>query len=227
MRCRQSRLPAKTDRQKEALERDLSKVKKIGFFGGSFDPIHNGHLNLAVEMMERHKLDQILFCPASQSPHKQAMPPIASKEHRRAMVAAAIAPMPKFTFLDIEIQKSDPSYTIDSIRTLIERDGDAARQYHLILGEDAIAHFHQWKEAEELVVLAPPFVGSREEEAFPKAMPKNIASLLKKGMTKTSIMEISSTAIRERIARGLYCGHLLPAKVWDYIVQNQLYREET
>jgi len=207
----------------------LTKTKKIGFFGGTFDPIHNGHLNLAIEMMEKHGLDQVLFCPASQSPHKSLSPPIGTKEHRRAMVAAAIAPLPQFTFLDLEIQKSSPSFTIDSLRTLIQRDQGGKREYHLILGEDAIENFHLWKEVEELASLAPPLTGSRPEgaEGFPRELPKSVVTILKKGVTKTSIMEISSTAIRERLRLGLYCGHLLPAKVWEYIVQNQLYKENS
>jgi nicotinate-nucleotide adenylyltransferase len=141
--------------------------KKFGFFGGSFDPIHNGHLNLAVEIAERHMLDEVYFCPTSQSPFKKANPPIASKEHRRAMVTAAISPLSQFTLLDLEIQKSSFCYTIDTIRSLISTDEDnkAKRHYFLLLGEDALERFGEWKEAEDLVKLAPPLVGSRGKQA--------------------------------------------------------------
>jgi nicotinate-nucleotide adenylyltransferase len=200
-------------------------LKKIGFFGGSFDPIHLGHLNLAIQIMEAHKLDQIFFCPASQSPHKTEKPPIAAKEHRRAMVVAAIAPLPKFTFLDLEIQKSSASFTIDTIHALFKMDGKLKKELYLILGEDALENFHAWREVEELVVLAPPLVGSRTGAVLPKSLPKPVLTAIKKGMTKTSLMEISSTEIRSRLQLGLYCGHLLPAKVLDYINSNQLYKE--
>jgi nicotinate-nucleotide adenylyltransferase len=102
------------------LENHLSK--KVGFFGGSFDPIHLGHLNIAIELAERHKLDEVFICPTSQSPFKKAKPPIASKEHRRAMVTAAISPLSHFTLLDFELQKSVPCYTIDTIREIISID---------------------------------------------------------------------------------------------------------
>ena len=203
----------------------MSKIKKVGFFGGTFDPIHFGHLNLALEMLEAHGLDEVLFCPVSQSPHKTEDPPVASKDDRRAMVVAAIAPIPQFTFLDIEIQKTAPAYTIDSIRYLVKMDGEKEKQYFLILGEDALENFHLWKEFEELVTLAQPLIGSRlsSAEFSSKKLSKAVAGILKSGITKTPILEISGTEIRTRLKKKLYCGHLLPAKVWEYINQNGLY----
>lgn len=181
-------------------------------------------------MLEAHKFNQIFFCPTSQSPHKMTAPPVASKEQRRAMVTAAIAPLPKFTLLDAEIQKSSPNYTIDTIRTLLEADKKnktSGREYFLILGADSLKEFHKWKEVEELVDLAPPLVGCRsQDQPFPKELPKAVLSAIKKGYTETTIMEISSTEIRSRLQLRLYCGHLLPAKVWEYINQNQLYLDK-
>lgn len=208
------------------MECDLSKAIKVGFFGGTFDPIHLGHLNLAIQMLEIHELDQILFCPASQSPHKTETPPFGTKEERRTMAVMALAPLPKLTFLDMEIQRPTPTYTIDTIRGLIAMNVTEKKEkkhYHLILGEDSLEGFHNWKEVEELVVLAPPLIGSRLDSTLPKTLPKTVAAVVKKGMTKTSIMEISSTEVRRRLGLGLYCGHLLPAKVWEYINQNKLY----
>lgn len=204
----------------------MKKKERIGFFGGTFDPIHLGHLNLAIAMQEAHKLDAVLFCPTSQSPHKQAAAPIADKTARRAMVAAAIAPLPQFTFLDLEIQNAGITYTVDSIRKLIEMQSEGAKEYFLILGADAISLFHQWKEVEQLIALAAPLVGKRgEEPVFPKEFPKKVASAIRKGMTETPIIEISSSNIRDRLAKGLYCGHLVPARVLEYIQQNQLYQK--
>ncbi len=204
------------------LESYLSK--KIGFFGGSFDPIHLGHLNLAIEIAERHKLDEVYFCPTGQSPFKKAQPPIAKKEDRRAMVTAAISPLSQFTLLDLELQKSDPCYTIDTIRTLIAMN--SKKNYFLILGEDILDGFHTWRDIDELVKLATPLIGSRDKKSFikPKGMTPALSSSIEKGITPIPILEISSTEIRARLQKGLYCGHLLPAKVWDYIQQHQLYR---
>jgi nicotinate-nucleotide adenylyltransferase len=193
--------------------------KKVGFFGGSFDPIHLGHLNIAIELAERHNLDEVYICPTSQSPFKKSQPPTASKDHRRAMVTAAISPLPNFTLLDFELQKSVPCYTIDTIRELIAIHHK--NNYFLLLGEDAIEHFHEWREVEELVKLATPLIGSRRAKSFNKTA---LSSSIEKGLTQIPIMEISSTEIRDRLKKGLYCGHLLPAKVWDYIQQHQLYK---
>ncbi len=205
--------------------------KKIGFFGGSFDPIHLGHLNLAIEIAEKHKLDEVYFCPTSQSPFKKARPPIATKEDRRAMVTGAISPLPQFTLLDFEIQKSMPSYTIDTIRALIALDEQQKKKknYFLLLGEDALEQFHLWREVDELVKLATPLIGSRDKKSLikPKNLTAALSSCVEKGITPIPIMEISSTEIRDRLQKGLYCGHLLPAKVWDYIQQHQLYRVKT
>ncbi len=183
-------------------------MKRTGFFGGSFDPIHLGHLNLAIEIAERHKLDEVFVVPTSQSPHKKETPPKASKEHRRAMTTAAISPLPQFTLLDFELQKTIPCYTIDTIEALIEMDKN--RQYFLMMGEDSFEQLHTWKDVDRLLKLAPPLIGSRTKKT--------------KEMTSIPLLDISSTNIRARIHKGLYCGHLLPAKVWDYIQQHQLYR---
>ncbi len=190
-------------------------IQRFGFFGGSFDPIHNGHLNLAIELAEKHRLDGVFFCPTSQSPHKKDHPPIASKEARRAMVTAAISPLPSFTLLDLELQKTSYCYTIDTMRTLISLDQESKtkRNYFLLLGEDTLEKFHTWREVEELIKLAPPLVGTRLASAN-----------LKKGLTPIPTLDISSTKIRERLHKGQYCGHLLPAKVWDYIQQHKLYQ---
>ncbi len=203
-----------------------AKVRKVGFFGGSFDPIHIGHINLALQLLEAHGLDEILFCPTSQSPHKSEKPPVAEREHRKAMCTAAIAPIPQFTLLDLEIQRSSYSYTIETIRTLLKMDAEnkaPAKQYYLILGEDSLEGLSTWKEIDELLVMAPPLIGSRGGYTLPKTMPKSLITAVKKGLTETLSIEISSTLIRERLSQGLYTGHLLPAKVWEYIQQNQLY----
>jgi len=201
--------------------------KKVGFFGGSFDPIHLGHLNIAIELAEKHKLDEVYICPTSQSPFKKTQPPLASKEDRRAMATAANSPVPNFTLLDLKLQNSMPCYTIDTIRALLATDQQHKKKksYFLLLGEDAIEHFHEWREVEELVKLATPLIGSRKTKSFnTKGLTSALSSSIEKGLTPIPIMEISSTEIRDRLKKGLYCGHLLPAKVWDYIQQHQLYR---
>ncbi len=200
---------------------------KRGYFGGSFDPIHNGHIHLALELFEKHNLDEVLFCPTSQSPHKKHAPPLASKDDRRAMVTAAISPFPQFTFLDYELQKTEPCYTIDTIRTLTEENRKI--KYFLLLGEDSVHNFSTWKEVDELVKLATPLVGSREKDLLPEEIENlspELMKLLKKGWTPIPRLEISSTWIRSRVQKGEYAGHLVPGKVWEYIQTHQLYTKQ-
>ncbi|PIS03362.1 MAG: hypothetical protein COT85_00765 [Chlamydiae bacterium CG10_big_fil_rev_8_21_14_0_10_42_34] len=163
----------------------------IGFFGGSFDPIHFGHLTLAIDMLETYKLEKILFCPAFCSPFKSENPPKTSPEHRLTMLQLALD-HPQFEILTLELDRKGSSYTIDTIREL------QIKGLRLILSEDVAEDLEQWKEAEELIRLAPPLIGPR---TF-----------------------ISSTLIRDRLKKNLYCKHLIPAKVLEYIEKHQLYR---
>jgi nicotinate-nucleotide adenylyltransferase len=140
-----------------------------GFFGGSFDPIHFGHISLAVRLLEEHKLEEILFCPAFYSPFKTRVPPVASSKDRLEMLKLALD-HPKFKIVTLELERGGPSYTIDTIRAL------KMQGLRLILSEESAAFFSKWKEAEELVRLAPPLIGSRE-------------------------IPVSSTEIRERLKK--------------------------
>ncbi len=202
-------------------------MRKIGFFGGSFDPIHFGHVNLCLSVMEKHHLDQVLFCPASVSPFKGAAPPHLSQIHRREMLQLALVPFPQFQLLDLELQRPGPSYTIDSVRVLHQRFEVEKKsvQLHLILGEDTLPHLSLWKEIEELIQLAPPLIGSRRGEhsfTMPPLSPQALDTLAQ-GITPIPLMEISSTVIRERLSQQKTCRHLVPANVLDYIEAHRLY----
>lgn len=165
----------------------------IGVFGGTFDPVHFGHIQLALSVFEKGGFDQILWIPAKINPLKAASP--VSSKHRLQMLQIALKELPFFKILDLELHREGPSYTVDTLKLLKNEHPDT--QFRLILGEDAIKEFHKWKNPEEIEKIAPPLVGPRTE--------------------------ISATDIRDRLSRGLYCGHLLPAKVLDYIALNGLY----
>ncbi len=169
--------------------------RKTGVFGGTFDPVHFGHLNLAISLMEAWALDQVLFVPAFQSPFKENAPPFVSAAHRKAMLQLAIAPIKGFKLIDWELQHEGTSYAIDTVRRLAK---DPSLDLHYLLGKDHQATFHLWKNAEELGRLAPPLFAARQ-------------------------FEISSTQVRERLSRHLYCGHLIPAPVYEYIQLHKLY----
>lgn len=193
---------------------------KVGFFGGTFDPIHFGHLNLALSILEANQLKQVFFSPANYSPEKKKNPPIAPKEARKEMIELAIEDIPEFTVIEDEIEREGPSYTIDTIRALEKRHPHM--QFHLILGKDVLDRLAEWKEVEELLALAPPLIGARPGNHLP-SLPTDLKKKIKAGETPIPTMEISATEIRQRLREGKYCGHLLPAKVIDYIKQHRLY----
>lgn len=199
----------------------------IGIFGGTFDPIHFGHLSLALDMLDKHQLEEIWFCPVGISPHKQDTPPTAI-EHRLKMLQLALEDIYEFQILDVETRRPGPSYTIDTLKDVLakERLKSHPKEFCLILGDDAVKNFCNWHQPEEIVKLAQIFIGRRglEKLVFEEGeMHSDVLKALKAGVTETRIMEISATEIRNRIAEGQYCGHLLPAKVLDYIYDNKLY----
>lgn len=200
--------------------------KKIGVYGGSFDPIHLGHINLAVEIMEAHLLDGVLFCPAFINPHKTRGPHTTPKD-RIAMLHLVIKDQPHFGVLESEVLKSGPSYTIDTLCELVKSQNGKADPDHfaLIMGSDTVKHFHRWRQPEEIVKLVPLLIGQRAPDLNLDMIQGSplILEAIRKGMTPTRIMEISSSEIRERFSKKLYCGHLLQGKVLDYILSNHLY----
>ena len=189
--------------------------KNVGILGGSFDPVHFGHLNLALCLMESCSLDEVLFVPTSVSPFKENAPPMASAEHRLAMLKIALSPLKKFRIIDSEIHSKGPSYTIDTVRKISQ---DPSLKLHLLIGEDHLASFHRWKDVEELVRLAPPLMGTRSSSS-PSALEEKLHLV----RVKIPLFDISSTTVRERLAQKKYCGHLVPAPVLDYIQRNHLY----
>lgn len=200
-----------------------SQPKKIGLYGGSFDPIHFGHLNLAIELKEIHKLDEIWFCPARLSPHKTRSAALDASL-RFEMVKLAVEDVPDFRVIDNEINRQPPSYTIETLREL--KNNYPTHVFSLLLGEDAIPGFFHWKEPLEILKIANIYVGSRTGEfatdVYAKEDPQ-IVQALDLGMTRTRLVEISATLVRDRLSRRVYIGHLVPAKVIDFIKKNQLY----
>lgn len=203
------------------------KQKSIGFFGGSFDPIHSGHIHLALSLLEKHQLDQVLFCPAFISPFKTENSPHVSAHYREEMVKRAIAPLPFFSIFDYELKKKEASYTIDTIKHLKKQYAEQKQniEIRLILGDDMLQGLPQWKDVETLLKLAPPLVGSRSQEpVWPSGLSKEALALLQEGFTQIPILDISSTTLRQRLKKREYCGHLIPYQVLEYIHQNQLYK---
>lgn len=198
--------------------------KKVGFLGGSFDPIHFGHIHLGVSLQEAHQLDMVIICPAACSPFKNSPPQEA--KHRLKMVELAIEGISGWSVLDWEVKNGPPSYTIDTVRYLLKNNLlESPSALQLLIGEDQLPGLPKWKEVSELLELAPPLIGCRIGCRSLQADCSNnfLSSELQKGMTPTKILEISASEIRERLNKGLYCGHLVPVKVLDYIHHHRLY----
>lgn len=190
----------------------MNPRQKIGLFGGSFDPIHHGHLILARDAMERLGLAKVIFIPANVSPHKLDHPP-APALARCEMVAAAIAGEPRFELDDCEVSRDGISFAVDTVRLLIKRHAEA--DFFYFIGEDNLAALHTWKEIRELSRLVQFVVLSRRgappDHEFPVV---------------THHIDISSTDIRKRIARGLSVRYLLPDKTCEIIQRLGLYQNE-
>jgi len=200
--------------------------KHVGIYGGSFDPIHFGHLNTAIEIMEYHGLDEVWFCPAQINPHKLDTVSIAA-HHRLKMLEFALDSIPYFGIIANELNRPGPSYTIDTLRELVEEQKYAPdpSKFFLILGEDSLPGFFRWKDPLEIIKLAPPLVAKRfiSREEIDLIGDPDVCEALKKGLTPTHIMEVSVTRIRVRARRGLYIVQRVQAKVAAYLYQNDLY----
>jgi len=186
--------------------------EKIGLYGGSFDPVHNGHLILARDAMERLELDRVIFLPARISPHKLDRPP-ASPEERTRMLAAAIAEEPFFELDDCEIQREGPSFTIDTVQLYRKRFPDA--KLHYFIGDDNLPELDTWKDISHLRELVQFVVLTRVGMPFLSEFP-----------TITRHIEISSTEIRNRIARGLSVRYMVPKPSCDLINKLGLYHHD-
>lgn len=193
---------------------------KIGIFGGTFDPVHFGHIHLALSLKEMFQLDQVLFSPSWISPFKQENPYKASPLQRLEMLRLALEGVPDCRAIDYEVQKSGPSYTIDlihHIKSLYEKSDE----FFLLMGEDLLPEFYKWKEYKQILSLTTPLIGCRDREE--KNISWDLPEALKRGIAHIPLVEISSTQIRERIKKNLYCEHLISNKVFEYICENKLY----
>lgn len=195
----------------------MKKRKTVGIYGGSFDPLHFGHLNLALELLERCNLDEVLFCPVFCSPFKINQPPLASAHHRLEMLRLVLEEIPRCKVTSIEVDQARPSFTVDTLRSLVSDP----IQYRLLLSEETAAHLHLWKEPLEILRLAPPVIGTRSGGDLLASSP--LKKQLDQALVPTPLFDIQSTQLRERLYQGLYCGHLIPQKALDYIQKNHLY----
>lgn len=194
----------------------------IGILGGTFDPIHIGHLVVAEEARVKLGLSEVLFVPAGQPWLKQDRD-IAPAVHRVEMVRRAIADNPYFKLNTLEVDRPGPSYTVDTL-TLLQDQLSSETSLFFILGRDTLAELPLWKEPEKVIQLCrlvvPPRLGSRDLRHLEKAIPGLQERVIQLDMP---VIGISSSEIRQRIAGGLPIRYLVPAGVERYIAEQRIY----
>jgi nicotinate-nucleotide adenylyltransferase len=190
---------------------------QVGVFGGSFDPIHNGHLQAAESCRQAAALDLVLFVPAAAQPLKPAGP-VASAQDRLHMLGLALEGREEFAVSTIEVERGGVSYTVDTLREIsATRTGD---RLFLILGADALGDLAKWREPEEICRLATLLVVNRRGAALPGHPPG--ASVVRVEM---ELVDVSSSEIRDRLRHGAPIEALVPSAVAAYIKERGLYRD--
>jgi nicotinate-nucleotide adenylyltransferase len=212
----------------------------IGIMGGTFDPVHFGHLRLADEAVDILGLECVRWIPAGQPSHRNA--PMASAVHRLEMVKLAISGNPDFELDDAEIRQTTPSYTVETLERL-RRELGAQRPIVLLLGTDSFRNLTTWERWRDLFELAHIFVGLRPGHSLtPGGMPAELAAQWRRRsgtpeeivarpsgrvvIYATTALDVSASAIRAHFAQGLSPRYLLPAVVLDYIERQRIYTGE-
>ncbi|HEV2035880.1 MAG TPA: nicotinate-nucleotide adenylyltransferase [Candidatus Dormibacteraeota bacterium] len=195
--------------------------KRIGVLGGTFDPIHAGHLAAAKAAIGCARLDRVLFVPAGQPPHRP--PAIAPAEQRREMCRLAIAGEARFSVSDVELGRSGPSYTVDTLSDLLRLRPDTS--LFLILGWDAARLFPSWHRPEEIRTLASIVIIGRPGSGAPREADLKPAGLEAEGvmLCLEPTPDISASEIRRAVAAGESIAGLVPEAVERYIAAHRLY----
>ena len=220
---------------------------RLGLLGGSFNPVHHGHLAIARQTREALGLDQILFIPTNHPPHKPN-DSLAPAQDRYEMVRLAIASDPSLAISDVEVRRPGKSYSIDTIR-LLQQEHGARTQLFFLIGLDAFLDFPSWRKPLTLLELCPFVVLSRPGLSFrslstmallPPIPQSSLADLDTGRISQLEVSletqrltylqlppcTVSASDIRSRIRRGLPVANLLPPLVESYILQHHLYQED-
>ncbi|MDZ4098978.1 MAG: nicotinate-nucleotide adenylyltransferase [Methylophilaceae bacterium] len=212
----------------------------IGILGGTFNPIHHGHLRMAEDLADVLKLDAVRFIPSANPPHKQS--PITSAADRCEMVNLAIASNPRFILDDCELKREGASYTIDTLLSLREKLGKETALC-LIMGSDAFAEFDSWHRWQEILTLCHLALVERPNVELSEALRPALQDLLRQHYTdelgqlsaspaglisiqRITALDISATAIRKYLATQRSARYLMPDAVIDYIDRHHLYSNQ-
>ncbi|WP_084037404.1 nicotinate-nucleotide adenylyltransferase [Haloechinothrix halophila] len=196
----------------------MAAHRRVGVMGGTFDPIHNGHLVAASEVQSRFSLDEVIFVPTGQ-PWQKSDQTVSDAEDRYLMTVIATASNPVFTVSRVDIDRPGPTYTVDTLRELHERYPDD--ELYFITGADAIEQILTWYAVNEMFDFAH-FIGVTRPgyDLNDHHLPEGKVSLV-----EVTAMAISSTGLRERVRKGEPVWYLTPDGVVRYIDKHKLYRE--
>src|SRR5437660_5161270 len=201
-------------------------MPRIGILGGTFDPVHLGHLIMADHCREQGQLDQVWFIPAARPPHKQDRP-LTPFVHRVEMLALAIAGMPSFRIDELEKDRPGPSYTVETLQELQGRHPDT--QFALLLGSDCLPDLPSWKNPTRIVELAELLVFSRPD--WPLRQPEEVRQSLSLApeaplrlrVVHAPLIDVASRDLRQRVAHQRSIRFLVPRAVECYIEEKKLY----
>lgn len=204
-------------------EKFMKQRGRIGIIGGTFNPIHLGHLMIAEWALESYELERVIFVPAFQPPHKHT--DVIEARYRYEMTAAAIMDNPKFTVSDVELARGGPSYTVDTVRHFHTIYGEDV-EYYFIAGTDTIQDLPTWKHIDELLELCH-FIGATRPDGtadieniiayFGDVGREKIHSLV------VPAMELSATELRRRLRTGQSIRYMVPKAVCTYIAEHDIY----
>ena len=199
--------------------------RKIGILGGTFNPIHLGHLLMAQDAWEQLGLERVVFIPSAEPPHKSFEGRVTSAQ-RLAMVKLAILGDERFAADDLEVRRGGKSYTIDTLTELRRRMPRA--KFFFIIGADSLRELHRWKEVQRLVRLCTfvtvPRPGFEPKPVIDPKLDTNTRRRLRQSVLRGHACDISSRDIRARIAQGKSIRYLVPDAVGRYIETHQVYR---
>ena len=202
-------------------------TRSIGVMGGTFDPVHYGHLVIAEEVRATLHLSEVVFIPAGQPPHKTGHH-ITETQHRLAMLELALASNPHFRISLMEIERTGPSYTVDTLRTLREQlETDTALFF--IIGWDSLEDLHTWYKASDILTLVTRLVavrrpGYEENAEYNKVLEQRLPGILQRLLVvQAPQLEISATDLRQRVAEERPIKYQTPEAVETYIKENRLY----
>lgn len=194
-------------------------MRRVGVMGGTFDPVHHGHLVAASEVQAWFDLDEVVFVPTG-APWQKAGRDVSAAEHRYLMTVVATASNPRFTVSRVDIDRDGPTYTIDTLRDLREQMADV--ELYFITGADALADIFTWRDVEELFELAN-FVGCTRPGYAMDAAALDRIPADRVTMVEIPALAISSTDCRDRRRRGEPVWYLVPDGVVQYIAKHDLY----